>query len=135
MPGPEKPRRWPDVDVDVHRKLYALGGSPHVRTGLIRGCCLLVFGGAVLEGLGEIDAWSRRDRRLAVVNPPVKAAGEDVLSLRGEWEYTPHETLRGSYNAYRNESEWTRSGLYRLHVPGCWESQGIGSQEIGRAHV
>ena len=132
MHGPEKLRGWPDEDRDVHGKLYAFGGSPPARTGLIRGCCLLVFGVAVLDGLGEIDAWSRRDRRVAVVNPPVKAAGEDVLSLRGEWEYTPHETLRGSYNAYRNEDEWTRTGLYRLHVPGCWESQGIGSQAMSR---
>ncbi|MBR2837997.1 MAG: hypothetical protein IKE55_04395 [Kiritimatiellae bacterium] len=77
-----------------------------------------------------LDAWSRLERHPATVNAPI--GGGDVLSLRGEWEFTPHETLRGSYNAYLDEREWTRTGIRRLHVPGCWEAQGVGVPGMSR---
>ena len=76
--------------------------------------------------LSGVDTWGYRKAVPAVVNPTTPSPLQEVLSLRGEWEFTAVKTgrlLRGRGRFYL-KPEWPEQRL--LHVPGCWEAQGVG---------
>ena len=89
---------------------------------------LLMLAGAVSNAFGvEIDAWSRRERHLAVVNAVTSERDGFTLSLRGEWDFKPLNRVGTRFPAHTNEFFWTE-GVRKIKVPGCWEAQGVGER-------
>jgi beta-galactosidase/beta-glucuronidase len=81
------------------------------------------------EWLSGVDTWGGRKAEPAVVNPVVCGAMQEVISLRGEWEFitkgvAPLRQPRW-YGFYAQAWPGSRS----IEVPGCWEVQGVG--ELG----
>ena len=90
-------------------------------------CWSCVMGVAVgEEWLSGVDTWGGRKAEPAVVNPVVRGAMQEVISLRGEWEFitkgvAPLRQPRW-YGFYAQAWPGSRS----IEVPGCWEVQGVG---------
>ncbi len=77
------------------------------------------------------ETWGYRKALPAVVNPVVRSPLQEVISLRGEWEFitkgvgpSRHPAWRAFYN-----KEWPDSR--KINVPGCWEAQGVGDPGMG----
>ena len=91
-----------------------------------------LFSFGLVGALGAVDEeplnWGGRAAHPAVVNP-VLPAGE-VLSLRGEWEFSvPGRDLpnrNGVWGNFNAKQEWKSPRPIR--VPGCWEAQGVGEE-------
>ena len=82
--------------------------------------------------LPAADDWTRHPASLTVVNPPVRAALQQVISLRGTWEFATDPQALG------RDAGWMRPGVAwpasrQIEVPGCWEAQGVG--EPGTSHI
>lgn len=86
---------------------------------------LLMFH-AVAEG--STDHWGPCPASPAVVNPPALSPLQEVISLRGEWDFVVDKTMHGRHRMGKGpdwrEPDW--SGLRTIEVPGCWEAQGVG---------
>ncbi|HOD48577.1 MAG TPA: hypothetical protein PLJ71_21435, partial [Candidatus Hydrogenedentes bacterium] len=86
---------------------------------------------------GIIDHWGPRPASPAVVNPAALSPLQQIISLRGEWDFVTDPRLIGRHRMGKgpgwNEPDWTNAR--KISVPGCWEAQGVGepgmSQEWG----
>jgi len=73
------------------------------------------------------DSWGGRQALPAVVNPVLRSPLQEVLSLRGEWDF-----VNMPPNRPRRHPGWDRfyskpwPNARAIRVPGCWEAQGIG---------
>lgn len=80
------------------------------------------------------DHWGTRPATPAVVHPAVTSPLQEVISLRGEWDFVTDPRLMGRHRMGKgpgwNEPDWT--GARKIDVPGCWEAQGVG--EPGMSH-
>lgn len=105
-------------------------------------------GGETLQKLSPSEKWACIKAHPAVVNPVGRDPDdESVLSLRGEWDFRPttHRTYGNSPGrefldlSSGKGDFWTKDGkmtrrdgeLRTLHVPGCWEAQGVGTSATG----
>ncbi|MDD4016379.1 MAG: hypothetical protein PHV28_00410 [Kiritimatiellae bacterium] len=71
------------------------------------------------------DAWGGRAARPGVVNPVVRPPLQEVLSLRGEWEFATDPQTNGLAAGWmRPGAVWP--GQRTVKVPACWEAQGVG---------
>jgi hypothetical protein len=83
--------------------------------------------------LTGVDTWGGRRAVPAVVNPVVRSPLQEVISLRGEWEFVTqgvaplrHSVWRGFY-----AKSWPEART--IQVPGCWEAQGVGQPGMGNS--
>jgi len=77
------------------------------------------------------SAWVSREALPAVVNPVMRSPLQEVVSLRGDWEFTTDPQTNGL------AAGWMRPGVgwpnqRTLQVPGCWEAQGVGEPGISQ---
>lgn len=76
----------------------------------------------------EHDPWGLRPASPAVVNSVTVSPLQEILSLRGEWEFVTDDRLMGRHRMGKgpewNEPDW--DGVRPISVPGCWEAQGVG---------
>lgn len=81
------------------------------------------------------DHWGTREASPAVVNSVTVSPLQEIVSLRGEWDFVTDPGLRGRHRMGKgpgwNEPDW--SGVRAITVPGCWEAQGVG--EPGMSQV
>ena len=72
--------------------------------------------------------WGGRRPCKALVNPVTPRSQENVVSLRGEWEFTAlsHWPRRNASFNRRFALEESWPGARSIRVPGCWEAQGVG---------
>jgi len=85
--------------------------------------------GGVVEAQDAVeDHWGPCAASPAVVHSPTLSAAQQVLSLRGEWEFVTDPGLMGRHRMGKgpgwNEPRW--EGSRNIAVPGCWEAQGVG---------
>ena len=74
--------------------------------------------------------WGGREAHPAVVNPVV--GGADVMSLRGEWEFTTDVRKVPKRNGIWGQQFKERwKSVRKIQVPGCWEAQGVGEPGMG----
>ncbi|MDP3849049.1 MAG: glycoside hydrolase family 2 TIM barrel-domain containing protein [Luteolibacter sp.] len=94
---------------------------------------VLIARTAIFSASAEIpENWTQRPASPAVVNPPVRSALQEVISLKGKWEFATDPQAAG------RDAGWMRAGVAwpnqrAIEVPGCWEAQGVG--EPGTSHV
>lgn len=83
----------------------------------------------------RIGHWGPCAASPAVVNPVSLSPLQDVISLRGTWDFVTDPMLMGRHRMGKgpewNEPDW--SGARGIEVPGCWEAQGVG--EPGMSQV
>ena len=74
------------------------------------------------------DHWGPCPASPAVVHSPTPLPMQQVLSLRGEWEFITDPRMMGRHRMGKgpgwNEPDWKESRS--ILVPGCWEAQGVG---------
>lgn len=66
----------------------------------------------------------------AVVNPVMGSDPSAVISLRGEWEFSPHRMFYPERNNHKVRRFYLRDDwpdVRKIRVPGCWEAQGVGT--------
>ena len=75
-----------------------------------------------------IDHWGACRAWPAVVNPVAVSPLQQVISLRGKWDFVTDPGLYGRHRMGKgpgwNEPDWR--GVRSIEVPGCWEAQGVG---------
>ncbi len=80
------------------------------------------------------DHWGALSPSPAVVHSVTVSPLQEILSLRGEWDFVTDPTLMGRHRMGKgpawNEPDWR--GARKIDVPGCWEAQGVG--EPGMSH-
>ena len=75
--------------------------------------------------LSGVDTWGGRAASPAVVDPAVRSPLQDVISLRGSWDFAVDAEGIGRVAGWVNPgAAWP--GLRSIQVPGCWEAQGVG---------
>ena len=77
------------------------------------------------------NAWGGRERHPAVVNSVLAEPSADVLSLSGTWEFGVRE--RNAPGLFFKSM--IPKDLRPIHVPGCWESQGVGEEGMSGSYV
>lgn len=81
-----------------------------------------------------VDHWGTRPASPAVVNSVVVSPLQQVISLRGEWDFVTDPVLMGRHRMGKgpewNEPNW--KDVRKIQVPGCWEAQGVGEPEMSR---
>ena len=76
--------------------------------------------------------WGGREEHPAVVNPVLGNEAGSVISLRGEWEFTPFAGnlgRNGIWKPFYKEKNWP--DVRKIQVPACWEAQGVGDPGMG----
>ena len=89
---------------------------------------------SALPGIEEDDVWGGRKEHPAVVNPVLDDESGNVVSLRGEWEFSTRGgnlQRNGLWGFFYREATWP--GARTLNVPGCWEAQGVGEPGMGES--
>ncbi len=81
--------------------------------------------------LSGADTWGGRQSLSAVVNPAVRSPLQDVVSLRGEWEFVTKEVGPSRHPGWRAFYAKPWPGSRKIQVPGCWEAQGVGEPGMG----
>ena len=81
--------------------------------------------------LSGADTWGGRKALPAVVNPALRSPLQDVVSLRGEWEFVTQATAPLRHPDWRAFYAKPWPGSRTLQVPGCWEAQGVGEPGMG----
>ncbi len=97
-----------------------------VGMGLLMGIALWVS--AEGRELSGVETWGYRRALPAVVNPTVRSPLQNVISLRGEWEFVPQVAnmrprRHPGWDHFFNKP-WKNAR--QIQVPGCWEAQGVG---------
>lgn len=96
--------------------------------GMIACAGLAAYAYADEETLSGVDTWGYRKALPAVVNPTVRSSLQNVVSLRGEWEFITRSDVtplrHPNWQAYYAKP-WP--GARTINVPGCWEAQGVGT--------
>jgi hypothetical protein len=98
----------------------------------LSGCALIACGEEPGGARGSgVETWACRDALPAVVNPAVRSPLQDVVSLRGEWTFVTQDVAPSRHPKWRAfyAKEWP--GARTIHVPGCWEAQGVGEPGLG----
>ena len=123
----------------MRRRPLVLLGLPFALTAGVA----MAESGSVLRGE---DSWSGRPRHIAVVNAVGAEGDGNILSLRGEWDFCapanghpgPPQNLPLSNHPWPFYL-WTpkfvdgdAGGSWKIKVPGCWESQGVGTVTTGK---
>ncbi len=97
--------------------------------------CVLIALAAVTTGqnlseeyeLSGVESWAWRKAYPALVNPTVASPLQEVISLRGEWEFVTTPRIRPyrhpTWDAFYAKP-WQE--VRTIQVPGCWEAQGVG---------
>lgn len=82
----------------------------------------------------DTDHWGRIPASPAVVHSVTISPLQEIVSLRGEWDFVTDPTLMGRHRMGKgpawNEPDWRNAR--KIEVPGCWEAQGVG--EPGMSH-
>ena len=78
-----------------------------------------------------VDTWGGRKALPALVNPVVRSPLQDVLSLRGEWEFVTQGVAPSRHPGWRAFYAKPWPGARTIQVPGCWEAQGVGAPGMG----
>ena len=89
------------------------------------------FAAVLPEAEGDFS-WGGRTAHPAVVNPVMGNEARSVVSLRGEWEFTPFAGnlgRNGIWKPFYKEKTWP--GVRPIQVPACWEAQGVGDPGMG----
>ncbi len=81
--------------------------------------------------LSGVDTWGGRKAWPAVVNPAVRSPHQDVVSLRGEWEFVTQGVAPSRHPEWRAFYARPWPGSRAIQVPGCWEAQGVGEPGMG----
>ncbi len=103
----------------------------------VRHILLIAWGGIAAlasadeEGLSGVEMWGYRKAQPAVVNPAVHSPLQDVVSLRGEWEFVTQGVAPSRHPYWRAFYSKPWPGSEILQVPGCWEAQGVGEPGMG----
>jgi beta-galactosidase len=75
-----------------------------------------------------VDHWGSRPASPTVVHSVTVSPLQQVISLRGMWDFVTDPGLRGRHRMGKgpgwNEPGW--SGVRKIQVPGCWAAQGVG---------
>ena len=81
--------------------------------------------------LSGADTWGGRKAWPALVNPVVRSPLQNVLSLRGEWEFVTRGVAPSRHPLWVAfyAKPWPKAR--KLQVPGCWEAQGVGDPGMG----
>lgn len=100
----------------------------------------LVFSATLFLGITnplwaqDADRWGPCPASAAVVNPVCVSPLQEVISLRGSWDFVTDPSLMGRHRMGKgpgwNEPDW--NGVREIQVPGCWSAQGVG--EPGMSH-
>lgn len=98
------------------------------RALLLAACAQAVSLSASEEAwMSGVETWGGRKAVPAVVNPVLRSPLQEVLSLRGEWDFVAMPPDRP-----RRHPGWDRffskpwGNTRTIQVPGCWEAQGVG---------
>ena len=89
------------------------------------------FAATMPEAEGDFT-WGGRKAHPAVVNPVMGNEAGSVLSLHGEWEFTPHAGnlgRNGIWKPFYKTKAWP--DVRAIQVPACWEAQGVGAPGMG----
>lgn len=92
--------------------------------------CLLMFVIIAVVPLcaEEVDRWGTLPETPAVVHSVTVSPLQEILSLRGEWDFVTDPMLMGRHRMGKGpgwkEPDW--SGVRKVEIPGCWEAQGVG---------
>ena len=97
------------------------------------GSCVLltcvVLGATAARAEAPVDHWGSRAALPAVVHAATVSSLQEIVSLRGEWDFVTDPTLMGRHRMGKgpdwNEPEW--NDVRKIQVPGCWEAQGVGA--------
>ena len=88
--------------------------------------------GVTMHGAEKDMTWGARKAHPAVVNPACGVMDGSVISLRGEWEFSPlggRLRRNGIWNHYYKDKVW--KDVRPIQVPACWEAQGVGEPGMG----
>jgi hypothetical protein len=74
-----------------------------------------------------------REATPAVVHPAIRSALRPMMSLDGDWDFCADRKLEGE------SAGWFKPGMplperRTIHVPGCWEAQGVGEPGLSNAN-
>ncbi|NQT87268.1 hypothetical protein HQ560_10920, partial [bacterium] len=81
--------------------------------------------------LSGADTWGGRQAVPAVVNAAVRSPLQQFISLRGEWEFTTQGVGPSRHPGWRAFYAKPWPGSRTIHVPACWEAQGVGKPGMG----
>lgn len=112
-------------------------------------CSLTLVAGAICPVRADVatqgrDSWAGKSPHVAVVNPvsrEILPPDGSVISLRGDWDFAYRGFLNGrcSIGAYlptgRGWEQLGTNAVRKMHVPGTWESQGLGESGMSRGWV
>ena len=80
----------------------------------------------VLCWLSLSSAWAQeREATPAVVNPALRSALRETLSLDGDWDFATDPARVGQQQVWFDPG-FVLTNKLTLQVPGCWEAQGVG---------
>ena len=97
---------------------------------------LAFFGCAVYAAAAEspvpgVDMREGRKAQLGVVNPVVRSPLQEVITLRGEWEFATDPQTNGYAAGWMSPGTvWLKQRT--IQVPGCWEAQGVGEPGVSQ---
>ena len=97
-----------------------------VINSIVCSCAFAVWADVVHDGP---DDWGVPPHP-AVVNPVLGSDPSAVISLRGEWEFSPHRMFYPERNNHKVRRFYLRDDwpdVRKIQVPGCWEAQGVGT--------
>ncbi len=89
------------------------------------GCA--IGGRADEHALSGVETWGYRKALPAVVNACIRMPLQDVVSLRGEWEFVTRGVAPSRHPGWQAFYAKPWPGARMIQVPGCWEAQGVGA--------
>ena len=108
----------------------------------LAGTGVILLLGAAMRLLAQSPDWrpymafrgrylGRAEGLAALVNPVVRSPLQNVLSLRGEWEFVTRGVAPSRHPLWVAfyAKPWPKAR--ELQVPGCWEAQGVGDPGMG----
>ncbi len=105
--------------------------DPSIKTVFALAAVIVAMATSTLFSADKTDVWTNRQSSLAVVNPVVLSSLQEIISLRGTWEFATDPKGIGQ------AEEWMKPGaswlnMRTIEVPGCWEAQGVGEPGISK---
>ena len=106
------------------------------KAGLLMAVAVALLGGgapasAEESWLSGADSWGGRPSLPAVVNPAVHSELQNVISLRGEWEFITKGVAPSRHPSWRAFYAKPWPGSRTIEIPACWEAQGVGLPGMG----
>ena len=124
--------------VSMTLRQYRFGHNckrPTTTAILLFAAAAVVFGKASVSAeeppLSGVETWAYRRALPAVVNPVVRSPLQNVLSLRGEWEFVTQGVAPSRHPVWSAFYAKPWPGSRSIQVPGCWEAQGVGNPGMG----